>query len=57
MDKMPESARQSTLRALEQSAEAWKSAAEGPARDTLEETCQSALEAAGKAFKSLGCEF
>jgi predicted nucleic acid-binding Zn-ribbon protein len=57
MDKMPEAARESTMRALEQSVEAWKAAAEGPARDSLADTCKEALKIAGKALKSMGCEF
>ncbi len=54
-DKIPEAARSSMIDAMKQAAQAWKEAAEGPAKDSLGAACKTALEAARDATKSMGC--
>lgn len=56
-DKMPEGAKETTMKALEDSMKAWKTAAEGPGKDTLAETCKQAMEAAKQATQAMGCEW
>ena len=56
-EKMPEAAREQTQKAVQQSIDAWKQAADGPAKDTLAETCKNALETAKKATAAMGCEW
>lgn len=56
-DKMPDAAKETTKKALEDSVKAWKAAAEGPGKDTLAQTCKTAMETAKKATESMGCEW
>lgn len=56
-EKMPEAAREQTRKAVQQSIDAWKQAAEGPGKDTLAQTCKTALETAKKATEAMGCEW
>ena len=55
-DKMPESVRETALKALDQSADAWKIAAATPAaRSSLDEACKAASAAAEQATTAMGC--
>lgn len=56
-DKMPEAAKETTKKALQDSVAAWKAAAEGPGKDTLAQTCKTALDTAKKATEAMGCEW
>jgi uncharacterized coiled-coil protein SlyX len=56
-DKVPAAARKQMLEALAMSAQAWKEAAEGPAREGLETACKAAFDAAKQATEAMGCEF
>lgn len=56
-EKMPEAAREQTLKAMEQSVDAWKQAAQGPGKEQLAQTCKTALETAKKATEAMGCEW
>lgn len=56
-DKMPDAAKETTKKALQDSVSAWKAAAEGPGKDTLAQTCKTALETAKKATEAMGCEW
>jgi uncharacterized coiled-coil protein SlyX len=55
--KVPAAARESMLDALVQSSKAWKEAAEGPAREGLENACKASFDAAKQATESMGCEW
>ncbi len=55
--KVPEAARKSMLEAMAQSSKAWKEAAEGPAREGLENACKAAFDAAKQATEAMGCEW
>lgn len=54
-DKVPEAARAAVNEALEQSIVAWRQAAAGPARDTLQTSCLAAMDAARQATEPIGC--
>lgn len=54
---MPETARKPMMDAIETTADAWRDAAAGPARDAMAQACEAASEAAGKAFASMGCKW
>jgi hypothetical protein len=56
-DKVPEAARSQMMDAMEQSAKAWKEAAQGPGADGLATACRAALDAAKQATASMGCEW
>lgn len=56
-EKIPDAAKEQTKQAVQQSIDAWKQAAQGPAKDTLAETCKNALETAKKATAAMGCEW
>ena len=57
MSKVPPAARAQMIEAMDQSAEAWAEAANGPARDGLATACAAAYKAAADATSSMGCEF
>jgi len=54
-DKMPDAAKETTKKALQDSVTAWKAAAEGPGKETLAQTCKTAMDAAKKATEAMGC--
>jgi hypothetical protein len=54
---MPEAAREATLQALEQSVEAWRTAAASAGAEALAESCKTASEAARRAFEASGCSW
>ena len=56
-EKMPEAARDATRDAMQQSLDAWKQAAAGPAKDTLADTCKQMIETTKSATESFGCEW
>jgi chromosome segregation ATPase len=57
LQHMPESVRETTLDALRQSADAWKTAVDrGLDAEALAESCKNATMAAQRAFEAWGCE-
>lgn len=56
-EQVPAESRADMLRAIDDSAGAWKEAAAGPKRNELAAACTSALESAKEALGPMGCSF
>lgn len=56
-ENMPKAAGELTLKAVQQSIDAWKQAATGPAAETLALTCKNALSTARRATAAMGCKW
>jgi hypothetical protein len=54
--KAPEAVKPAIRDAMQKTVEVWKEAANGPARDALEQGCRAAYDAVKKAAEGWGCE-
>jgi hypothetical protein len=55
--KAPAATKAAMQDAFRKTVEVWKEAAQGPARDALEQGCRAAVDAVRKTAAGWGCEF
>jgi hypothetical protein len=56
-EKVPEASKQQMKDTLATTIKAWKSAADGPAKDGLPTACKAARDAAKSSTSAMGCEW